>query len=416
MTQYSEIKSVCDELHQAGTPITLETLLTRVNGDKATVLAHYRQWRSEDRSVEPTNTQHTSVQSTHSTQSVEVGDMEFSEQFIQAFKAQTQTYADAQLAPVQAQLESALNAEKLALESISALEQTEQQSQQRISELDEQLQARQSQLDEQQQTISWHEQQLETVKQQSESIKQEAEQKAASLQQKIDTFDQEFAAVANERDQAQLQHEQLANQHTQLEGEHQQLQASLQRKDEQLAEQQPLVDKLKNENNLLKEQSAVAAKHQESQREDIKLLREQTQAQTEKLQQSQQEKAQFEDEAQKLQEQVRFLKNNSASTIERLTASNEQYQQKFKELEDQLVAKDNAAQATLEENKRLKEQITFLKQNSTSTLERLAKNAEMAQSRLGDLESSLAETHAELERLRSDEDMTTTSVDAIQRA
>ncbi|QFU04636.1 chromosome segregation protein [Pseudoalteromonas sp. THAF3] len=396
MTQYSEIKAVCDELHQAGTPITLATLLERVDGDRATVLEHYRQWRSEDRSARPQDSQ----QPTKVTDL----DIEFSEQFIHAFKAQTQAFADAQVEPVQAQLDEMREAEQLAIQSLEDLQQNYDQLAEQNEQLQQQVDARQSQLDEQAAQLAEQTQNIEQLHQQAQDTEQEHQQKLAGLQQRIENFNNDYAALAQERDEIQRQHDELNHQHQQLEELKAQLDASVAQLQAQLEEQQPLVDKLKNENNLLKEQSAVAAKHQASQREDIRQLREQNKEQGEQLGTIQSEAEQAKQDNEKLHEQVRFLKTNSASTIERLTASNEQYQHKIKELEEQLVAKDSESADTVAENKRLKEQITFLKQNSSSTLERLSKSATLAQSRLGELELSLAETHAELERLRSEED------------
>ena len=417
MTQYTEIKALCDELHAAGQPINLEVLIQRVNGDKATVLEHYRQWRSEDRSAPKTNNT-TTTQEPSSGGSITMSDIEFTQEFVDAFKAQTQSIVKQQTQPLNEKIEQLEAAEDIATQNLIDLQHQFDALGAKNKEFIAELEQKQQEIEQQKAALGDTQQQLEQSKQRLNSVSSDYEHTISKLNSRIKEFDVEFANLARERDEIQLQNQELSNQQTNLTNEKQQLEGQLQELTAKLEEQQPLVDKLSKENAVLKEQTAIAAEHQTSQREDIRQLREQVKMLQEQGLELRDSKDKALADVEQLHNQVRFLKTNSASTIERLTASNEQYQATIKSLEDELASNDAKHQSASEENKRLQEQITFLKQNSSSTLERLSKSATLAQSRLGELEQSLADTYAELERLRSEDDDEAKkhSVESIKRA
>ena len=84
---------------------------------------------------------------------------------------------------------------------------------------------------------------------------------------------------------------------------------------------------------MLKQQNASAAEHHSTQRETIKQLRESLAQVRETAQTAQAAQQQLSEQNQQLLEQVSFVKTNSASTIERLTRNWEQAQAKIRALE-----------------------------------------------------------------------------------
>ena len=87
---------------------------------------------------------------------------------------------------------------------------------------------------------------------------------------------------------------------------------------------------------MLKEQSAITANHQAEQREVIRQLREELQQQRDLVADMQLEKDKFQKQKAQLEQQVSFVKDNAAATIERLTRYREQAQEKIEKLEKKL--------------------------------------------------------------------------------
>ena len=103
-----------------------------------------------------------------------------------------------------------------------------------------------------------------------------------------------------------------------------------------------------------------------------------------------------------LSKQMNFIKNSSTSTIERLTTNSEQAIAKIKELESALINEQTEAKKAVSENKRISEQLDFIKQNSTNTFERLTNSAEQAQSKARQLEDELKQVQSLNEQLKSE--------------
>lgn len=91
-------------------------------------------------------------------------------------------------------------------------------------------------------------------------------------------------------------------------------------------------------------------------------------------------------ENQKLIEQMNFIRNNSTSTLERLTNKSEQAINKIKSLEEKLISEQTVGYQAKSENERLMEQLDFIKQNSSTTFERLTRSAEQAMAKVRLLE------------------------------
>ncbi|MBU2972516.1 hypothetical protein KO527_24585 [Pseudoalteromonas sp. C2R02] len=90
-----------------------------------------------------------------------------------------------------------------------------------------------------------------------------------------------------------------------------------------------------------------------------------------------------------LLEQVNFIKTSTTSTVERLTLSNEEAVEQIKSLRADLsIEVTNSKQAKIEKNK-LMEQLLFVKDSSSSTVERLTRSVESSQDKIKELENKL---------------------------
>ena len=115
---------------------------------------------------------------------------------------------------------------------------------------------------------------------------------------------------------------------------------------------------------------------------------------------SQQMMTELRNENIQLSKQMNFIKNSSTSTIERLTTNSEQALAKIKQLESSLINEQTDAKKAISENKRLAEQLDFIKQNSATTFERLTKSAEHAANKARQLEAELKTATALAEQLK----------------
>jgi len=141
----------------------------------------------------------------------------------------------------------------------------------------------------------------------------------------------------------------------------------------------------------LKEQNTSANEHNQSLNDTLKSQK----ATVEKAQQlSEAAKTALQNmkqENQKLIEQMSFIRNNSTSTLERLTNKSEQAITKIKTLEEKLTGEQTASYQVKSDNERLMEQLEFIKQNSSTTFERLTKSAEQAMAKVRVLEKENAD-------------------------
>ena len=47
MSQYTDVKRICDDLESSGKAVSLDYLLSKVSDAQATVVSHYKKWRTE---------------------------------------------------------------------------------------------------------------------------------------------------------------------------------------------------------------------------------------------------------------------------------------------------------------------------------------------------------------------------------
>jgi chromosome segregation ATPase len=87
---------------------------------------------------------------------------------------------------------------------------------------------------------------------------------------------------------------------------------------------------------MLKQQSALTASHQQENREVMKQVRDEVQKVREQMQAVQSQRLQWDKQKMQLEDQVNFVKTNSAATIERLTRYREQAQEKIEKLEQRI--------------------------------------------------------------------------------
>jgi len=95
------------------------------------------------------------------------------------------------------------------------------------------------------------------------------------------------------------------------------------------------------------------------------------------------------DQNSQLLTQVNFIKSSTTSTVERLTLANEEAMEKLKSLKADLsIELKNSKQAKIDKNK-LMEQLLFVKESSSSTVERLTRSVENSYDRIKELENKL---------------------------
>lgn len=395
MVSYDQVKQLCDSWQAAGQSIEIEAVATSLDAPVSQVQTWFMLWQNEQQAPD------------------------FSSDFIHAFRQQATAFTRSFTAQLQQELLSALqqNSElQLLLQQaaddqvfftsqlaqqqteITALDQALQQAtiekaqseaearrhQQHIDQLMLQLSQLESsqetvqherdlavtemadyqqtimlirqQLAEQQQQILADQQQIATQVQQHQSLTQQLEDRELqaanenhALQQQLQNVMQQLAA-AEAHEAQQQQHDELPALKAELQqalNTRQQQQAQLQQQQLELAAQAQLIAALQTDmpdheaqlrqlqetNILLKQQNANAAEHHATQRETIKQLREHLAQLREAAQLAQLSQQQLSEQNQQLLEQVSFVKSNSASTIERLTRNWEQAQAKIQNME-----------------------------------------------------------------------------------
>lgn len=136
----------------------------------------------------------------------------------------------------------------------------------------------------------------------------------------------------------------------------------------------------------LKEQNTTANEHNQSLNDTLKAQKETVEKAQHLSEAAKTALQNMKQENQKLIEQMSFIRNNSTSTLERLTNKSEQAISKIKTLEEKLTNEQTASYHAKSENERLMEQLEFIKQNSSTTFERLTKSAEQAMAKVRVLE------------------------------
>jgi chromosome segregation ATPase len=136
----------------------------------------------------------------------------------------------------------------------------------------------------------------------------------------------------------------------------------------------------------LKEQNTSANEHNQSLNDTLKSQKETVEKAQQLSEAAKTALQNMKQENQKLIEQMSFIRNNSTSTLERLTNKSEQAITKIKTLEEKLTGEQTASYQVKSDNERLMEQLEFIKQNSSTTFERLTKSAEQAMAKVRVLE------------------------------
>lgn len=158
----------------------------------------------------------------------------------------------------------------------------------------------------------------------------------AQQEQELDTLNQQLTKLNKELDhikrEAEVQRDSALKAQEQLDAM-QNVQSS---EVDDSQDIQATLAQLRNNNAMLKEQSAITANHQSEQREVIRQLREELQQQRDLVADIQLEKDKLKKERSQLEQQVSFVKDNAAATIERLTRYREQAQEKIEKLEKKL--------------------------------------------------------------------------------
>lgn len=460
MSQYTEVKRICDDLERSGKAVSLDYVLSKVSDAQASVVSHYKKWRNEQ------------LQGQSPDQLPG-----FSDDFIQAFRQEALKQTQQQTALLTRQLAEAIQAEVKAVEQLqyqqhslqqlalhkAELEQnlaTQQQQlarqadtfaeltterdhlQQEVQQLQGQLTTQQHHLQQSQQAQA----QLTQLQQDLTKLQQAAAQQQADDRQRLQQLTEQYELLRKRSAEQQRQHfennqqvhRQLADyaaQCAELTSERDALQTQLTtpnlltseaqvitadannsseqaytalqqdyaaqasyiaelkqqialltitphsdtesadsgqltdlvaERDQAIAaaaahahEVQELKQELQRLNALiqapdtdncndiaqlrttialLRHQSALTANHQAEQRELIKQLRDELAQQREQVQKIQVERYQWAKQKLQLEEQVNFVKNNSAATIERLTRYREQAQERIEQLEQKLRA------------------------------------------------------------------------------
>lgn len=177
----------------------------------------------------------------------------------------------------------------------------------------------------------------ETVVSDLEKERDQSKQEINNLQQKIVELEQSLLDQTADIEQLSSQLPEMRSQHEFVEQEQE-----LQRLRSRVQVMESKIAHLQSTNSMLKEQSEVTSSHQSRQRETIKLQRDENKQLREAQHQFEQEREQLQQRCSKLEEQLSFVKGNTTSTVERLTLSNQQAQQKIKSLELQLKTMSEA--------------------------------------------------------------------------
>ena len=170
---------------------------------------------------------------------------------------------------------------------------------------------------------------------------QQAQAKVAAdtinkLEKELETLSKQLSEVSKELDHAKHEAEEQRDNALKAQEQLDAMQKAQAADIDDSQDVQATLEQLRANNAMLKEQSAITANHQAEQREVIRQLREELQQQRDLVADMQLEKDKFQKQKAQLEQQVSFVKDNAAATIERLTRYREQAQEKIEKLEKKL--------------------------------------------------------------------------------
>ncbi len=438
---YAKVKSICDELVSAGKPVTIDAVLSECDGSSSTVLAHYQRWRSEAQDTKKANTD----------------TLNLSDEYMAAFQREIKRFSSVINRDFEGQLEQAIEAEKFAILALQKAEQIGEDLTAKVTTLEERLATETEQFkatiaeiednaDAEIRALKEHNeaqikeitdsknQVIEEVKQSSEStieqlkksneetiaelkhssettineLKQSGEAKVSELtetvtnqikelEQAIQDKEATIQGLIQEKNQASSlvsELEQKASSSAQKVEQHNTELDDLRKAKEQMRSQ---LQQSEQSIEMLKKQNLEMSQHGQDQQNAVKAAKEQLQAMQEKLQVAEQASSSFEADKANMLKQMDFIKNNSTATIQRLTQNSDQNLAKIRMLEEKLTAEQSNSWKMENETEKLQEQLEFIKQNSSTTVERLTRSAEKAMSRVRDLERELDDTKLKLQ-------------------
>lgn len=430
---YAKIKTICDELVEAGQPVTIDAVLNQCENKSAAILAHYQRWRSEAQ-----ETKKSGADTTH-----------LSEEYMAAFQREIKRFSAVINRDFESQLEQALEAEKFAILSLQKAEQISADLALKVDTLESRLASETEQFKEtlaEMQSASTHE--IESVKSHSESqikqitdaknqvieelkraneatveelkrsseetiselkhsneatlneLKLSGEAKVSEITESVTNQIQELEKALQDKEstiQNLLQDKNtIANQLAELEQKASSHEQAAEQNSDELDDLRKAKELLKNQLHqsdqkleMLKKQNIEITQHSHDQQNAVKLAKEQLATITEKLQQAEKLSTGFAAEKDNMLKQMDFIKNNSTATIQRLTQNSDQNLAKIRLLEEKLGDEQNNAWKMENETEKLREQLEFIKQNSSTTVERLTRSAEKAMTRVRELERDL---------------------------
>lgn len=230
----------------------------------------------------------------------------------------------------------------------------------------------------------------ENVASQVETLEKAIQDKDSQIQNLIQEKNAAFSQLS--------QVEQTANSHAAKAEKHNTELEDLRRAKDALQGQ---LKQAENNLELLKKQNLELSHHSQEQQTAVKGAKAQIEEMQAQLESAQKVAANFESEKANLLKQMDFVKNNSTATIQRLTQNSDQNLAKIRLIEEKLATEQNNAWRYENENEKLKEQVEFIKQNSATTVERLTRSAEKAMARVRDLEREVDDKKLELEQLKA---------------
>lgn len=452
-TNYAKIKTICDELVQAGQPVSIESVLKACEqaeegstaAHTSVILAHYQRWRSEAQETKRGS-----------------GDsLNLSDEYMAAFQREIKRFSSALNRDSESRLEQAIEAEKFAILSLQKAEQVEDELAQRVKVLEERLE---QEVTEFKATIaevednadaeiaslkSHHEQQIEQVtasknqiieelkansERTIEQLKQNHEATLSELKQSTDaTISElrktgeekvsevteaiarqvsELEAAISEKDRkiqdliqekndfnsqlSELQHK--ASSHAQVAEETSSELEKLREAKTQLTQQ---LQQTHSQIEMLKKQNLEMTQHSQEQSNFVKGAKEQLETLQARLAEAEKVSSSFAAEKDNMLKQMDFIKNNSTATIQRLTQNSDANLAKIRLLEEKLGGEQDKSWKLENENDKLLEQLEFIKQNSATTVERLTRSAEKAMARVRELERDVDDAKLALEQAKS---------------
>lgn len=166
MSQYTDVKRICEDLENSGKAVSLEYLLSKVSDAQTSVVSHYKKWRNEQVQQRPTENM-----------------TGFSDEFITAFKQEALKQTQQQTEQLNKQLSEAIHAEVKAVEQLHHLQNHLRQAEQRKSELEHNLNVQQQQLAQQAEHFAEISEERNKLQQELQQLQQQLNTQQLSLQQ-----------------------------------------------------------------------------------------------------------------------------------------------------------------------------------------------------------------------------------------